>query len=161
MPQLDFSTFASQAFWMILSFCTLWFLLSTLVTPKLADIIEQRKRRIDEYVQKAEKLNMQAKKSLTQYRNTLAEAKILADKEISAAQTELQNYLEEQETQTTARLDKKIADSEFKLAKEKKATMQQIEEISQELAFDIVQKLGFSQITRQDILAVSQKDESV
>ena len=33
MPQLDLSTYASQAFWMILSFSVLWILLSVFVTP--------------------------------------------------------------------------------------------------------------------------------
>ena len=64
MPQLDLSTFASQAFWMVLSFCLLWILLSIFVTPKIADVLEQRKRKIDDYIRKAEKLNQQAKASL-------------------------------------------------------------------------------------------------
>lgn len=56
------------------------------------------------------------------------------------------------------RLNKQIADSEFKLATEKKETLQQIESLSQNLAFEIVQKLGFTQISKEDIAnAAAQK----
>ena len=57
------------------------------------------------------------------------------------------------------KLNRKIADNEFLLAKEKKNTLQQIENISEDLAFEIVQKLGFSNITRQDIALTAQKEK--
>ena len=40
MPQLDLSTYASQAFWMVLCFSLLWLLLSIFITPKIADVLE-------------------------------------------------------------------------------------------------------------------------
>ena len=61
----------------------------------------------------------------------------------------------EEERLSNERLNKQIADSEFKLAKEKKETMQQIQNLSQNLAVDIVQKLGFAEITENDVKAVA------
>ena len=84
MPQLDLSTYASQAFWMILSFSVLWILLSVFVTPKITDILEQRKRKMDDYIRKAEKLNQQAKLSLEKYEKALNDAKIKANENILA-----------------------------------------------------------------------------
>ena len=155
MPQLDLSTYASQAFWMVLCFSLLWLLLSIFITPKIADVLEQRKRKIDDYIRKAEKLNQQAKASLEKYEQTLNEAKAKAAADIAANQKESAAFLAEEERLFNERLNKQIADSEFKLAKEKKETMQQIQNISQNLAFDIVQKLGFAQITENDVEAVA------
>ena len=155
MPQLDLSTYASQAFWMVLCFSLLWLLLSIFITPKIADVLEQRKRKIDDYIRKAEKLNQQAKASLEKYEQTLNEAKAKAAADIAANQKESAAFLAEEERLLNERLDKQIADSEFKLAKEKKETMQQIQNLSQNLAFDIVQKLGFAQITENDVEAVA------
>ena len=155
MPQLDLSTYASQAFWMVLCFSLLWLLLSIFITPKIADVLEQRKRKIDDYIRKAEKLNQQAKASLEKYEQTLNEAKAKAAADIAANQKESAAFLAEEERLLNERLNKQIADSEFKLAKEKKETMQQIQNLSQNLAFDIVQKLGFAQITENDVEAVS------
>ena len=155
MPQLDLSTYASQAFWMVLCFSLLWLLLSIFITPKIADVLEQRKRKIDDYIRKAEKLNQQAKASLEKYEQTLNVAKAKAAADIAANQKESAAFLAEEERLLNERLNKQIADSEFKLAKEKKETMQQIQNLSQNLAFDIVQKLGFAQITENDVEAVA------
>ena len=159
LPQLDLSTYVSQAFWLVLCFCLLWFAVTNFITPKIADVIEQRKRKINEYIQKADKLNSQAKEALDKYTETLASAEKKAEQDIAKERSELNAYLRETENKMTAQLNKKIADNEFNLAKEKQATMQQIETITEDLAFEIVQKLGFSGITRKDVAEVLKKDK--
>ncbi len=151
MPQLDLSTFASQAFWMVVSFSLLWFLMAMFITPKITDVLEQRKRKIDDYINKAEKLNQQAKTSLEKYEQALNDAKAKAAADIATCQKESAAYLAAEQKLLNERLNKQIAESEFKLATEKKETLQQIEQLSQNLAFDIVQKLGFSHISKEDV----------
>lgn len=161
MPQLDLSTFASQAFWMVLSFCLLWILLSIFVTPKIADVLEQRKRKIDDYIRKAETLNQQAKASLAKYEQALNEAKQKAAASIAENQKESASFLVAEEKLLNERLNKQIADSEFKLATEKKETLLQIESLSQNLAFEIVQKLGFTNISKKDIIDAADRKGNV
>ena len=160
MPQLDWSTYLSQAFWLLVCFCALWALLSNLVTPKLADVIEQRKRKINDYVQKAEQLNRQAQNSLLKYQQTLAEAQAQAQKQLEMGRAELKAELDTKAAKMTKEINQKIADSELILATEKQETLQQIESISQDLAYHIVQKLGFSKISKKDIalIALEEKD---
>lgn len=160
LPQLDLSTYMSQAFWLVLCFCLLWFAVANFITPKIADVIEQRKRKINEYIQKADQLNSQAKSALDKYNETLASAEKNAEQEIEKGNSELKNYLRDAEHKMSVQLNKKIADNEFALAKEKKDTLQQIENIAEDLAFDIVRKLGFSSITRQNIAEVSRKGKT-
>ena len=151
MPQLDFSTFATQAFWMVFSFCLLWIFISIFITPKIADVLEQRKRKIDDYISKAENLNNKAQASLEKYQAALEDAKNKAAADIANNQKELAAYLADAEKDMTERLNKKVADSEFLLAKEKKETLLQVQNISQNIAFEIVQKLGFKDITKDDV----------
>ena len=92
---------------------------------------------------------------MEKYEQTLNEAKAKAAADIAANQKESAAFLAEEERLLNERLNKQIADSEFKLAKENKETMQQIQNLSQNLAFDIVQKLGFAQITENDVEAVA------
>ncbi|MBR6355406.1 MAG: hypothetical protein IKR92_01000 [Alphaproteobacteria bacterium] len=159
MPQLDVSSYISQMFWLLLSFCALWFLLSTFIVPKLADVVEQRKRKIDEYVQKAEALNAQAQKSLEKYNETISLAEQQAEEDRNKGKEELKAYLQKTEADMAVNLNKKIADNEFMLATEKSNTLQQIEVIAQDLAYQIVQKLGFTNIRKQDIAALTPKDK--
>ncbi|MBR1903690.1 MAG: hypothetical protein IJ824_00730 [Alphaproteobacteria bacterium] len=160
MPQLDWSTYLSQAFWLLVCFCALWILLANLVTPKLADVIEQRKRKINDYVEKAEQLNRQAQNSLLKYQQTLAEAQAQAQKQLDIGRAELKAKLDAKAAKMTKEINQKIADSELVLATEKQETLQQIEAISQDLAYHIVQKLGFNNISKKDIalIALEEKD---
>ena len=102
---------------------------------------------------------MQAKEALNKYNAALAEAENTAQNEMQNGKAELKAYLDDAENKMTAKLNRKIADNEFLLAKEKKNTLQQIENISEDLAFEIVQKLGFSNITRQEIALIAQKEK--
>lgn len=158
MPQLDLSTYISQVFWLLICFLSLWALLSIFVMPKLADTIEQRKRKIYDYIQKADDLNNQAKKSLNNYNLKLAQAKEQAQQITVSGKEELKNSLTTQEKELSAQLNQKIADNEFLLAKEKKNTLQQIDIISQDLAYEIVQKLGFNSIKKQDIAELAKRE---
>ena len=158
MPQLDISTYISQAFWVILCFSFLWLFLAIFVTPKIADIQEQRKRKIYDYLQKAEKLNNQAKLSLEKYQNSLERAKKKAFDDFEQNKKEMSEHLIEAEYQLNQKLNQKFAESEFILAKEKNETLQQIENLSQDIAFDIIQKMGFSSISKRKIATVTKGD---
>ena len=46
LPQLDHSTYASQVFWLTLTFVTLYFFVASVVIPKLGGIIEERQAKI-------------------------------------------------------------------------------------------------------------------
>ena len=160
MPQLDWSTFVSQAFWLIVCFCALWAMLAFWIMPKLANVVEQRKRKIVDYVQKADSFNTAAKNSLNKYNETLAAAKAQAEQQLSDGRAELKKQLESTNRQMTEQLNKKIADNEFLLASEKNETLLQIEDISQELAYSILQKLGFLNISREEVAKVALKEKN-
>ena len=160
MPQLDFSMYASQGLWMIVFFCLLWVMLAIFVTPKIADIQEQRKRKIHEYVRKAEQLNRKAKNALERYETAIADAQNRAKLEMENHQNQVKNHLKEAEAQMSAKLNQQIASSEFLLAKEKQETLLQIESISEVLALEIAQKLGFSEVSMQDIRQIAKKENS-
>ena len=102
-------------------------------------------------------MNQQAKTSLEKYEQALNGAKAKAAADIAACQKESAAYLAAEQKLLNERLNKQIAESEFKLATEKKETLQQIEQLSQNLAFDIVQKLGFSHISKEDVLKAARK----
>ena len=151
MPQLDTSTFFSQAFWMLVCFVFLWLMLSFLVMPKLADIIEKRKRKINEYLQKAEQLNGRAKHSLDEYNKIIASTEKLITQQEEKDKVQIKKLLDNTENKTIKNLHNKLLKHTELLKKEKQGLLKQVENLSVQLAFDIVQKFGFSEITLQDV----------
>ena len=50
MPQLDFSVFPSQLFWLCVTFFTMLFVMSKFIIPRIAEMINLRKEKIDDYL---------------------------------------------------------------------------------------------------------------
>lgn len=159
MPQLETSTFLSQIFWLLITFFSLWFMMSWFIIPRIEEIIEQRRQKIDGYIQKAEKINKQALQSLEKYEKSLQKAKQEADERIAQNKAELSRSIAEKHAEIEDILNRKIADNEYILAKERMETLAAINEVSLSLASEIISKLDIEPIDKEKLqLAVSDKD---
>ena len=67
MPQFDVSTYIAQIFWLITTFLCFWFIMDKVIIPKITSTMDERKRKYDELIIKAEKINKKAKASLQKY----------------------------------------------------------------------------------------------
>ena len=74
MPQIEVSTFASQIFWLILCFATLYYLLSRKALPRVSEILEARQDRIAADLDHAQRLRRDAEKTLQTYEQAMAKA---------------------------------------------------------------------------------------
>lgn len=141
MPQLETSTYLSQFFWLLVSFLSLWFFMAWVIIPKIEEVMEQRRRKIDDYVQKAEKINKQALQSLAKYEKALQKAKNEAEQSLEKNKIYLEEKVANKHTELENLLNKKIADTEYVLAKERQETLAAINEVSNKLALNILTKL--------------------
>ena len=57
MPQLDFSTFLPQIFWLFVSLTFLYIILSRYGLPRVSDVIEERKDIIAQDIDSAKKFS--------------------------------------------------------------------------------------------------------
>ena len=56
MPQLDFSTFPNQIFWLLVALVIIYVILSQIGLPRIAGILADRQGRITRDIEAAEKL---------------------------------------------------------------------------------------------------------
>jgi F-type H+-transporting ATPase subunit b len=141
MPQLEVSTYTTQIFWLIVTFMSFWFVMAKLIVPKIAEMVELRKRKYDDYILKAEEINKKALAVLKQYEETLAVAKADANEKIAANENELKLFIAEKEKEIDHQLKLKIEENEALLAREKQETLKRLDELSLNIAYQIVQKL--------------------
>lgn len=151
MPQLDTSTFTSQLFWLIVCFFSMLFIMSRFIVPRIADILEQRQRKIDGYLNKAHNIRLEAEESLKKYQDALAEATAEANRSLAATQAELNAYMQAKQDELAAKLQKKIAAGEAEIAKSKEEAMARVKDMSEELARAVVAKIGLTSITAKQI----------
>ena len=75
MPQLNPEFWASQIFWLILIFSILYIIIWKIFLPKITDSIENRKSRIVNDLNEAQKLKENAEKKLNEYNKIIEDIK--------------------------------------------------------------------------------------
>ena len=53
LPQLDFSTYPTQVFWLVVSFAILYLLMSQVAIPRISEVLEGRQERFANDLDKA------------------------------------------------------------------------------------------------------------
>jgi F-type H+-transporting ATPase subunit b len=85
MPQLDFSTFASQIFWLVAIFAVLYVLMARVGLPRVGAMIEQRQARIEGDLERAAQMKAEAEAVMAAYERALADARAQAQATLKEA----------------------------------------------------------------------------
>lgn len=151
MPQLDFSIFPSQLFWLSISFFTMLLIMSKLIIPRIAEMIELRREKIEGNLEKAAEIKGEAEKSLEKYRKALQDATNDANQSLQKTQQELQAMIERKQDDLSSKLAAQIAEGEKKILNSKNKVLQQVDDISVEIALEIMKKLNLKDFKAQDL----------
>jgi len=141
MPQLDSTWFASQLFWLVIAFGTLYLILSRLVLPPLQEVFARRKQAIEGDIEQAQRLKSQAEKARQDYERMLAEARLAAQKLIDDAMLEHKAGAEQQNKVLDKQLEQQLADAMRKIATRKKELIVALTPTTADLTALIVEKL--------------------
>jgi len=128
MPQLDPASFAPQLVWLAISFIILYVLLSVYALPKLGGILEARKTRIADDLEKAAQLRDEAEKALAEYEAELKQARQEAQAIVQKARSAAAEKLEQEEAKLKARLADNMRDAEARLEEARQAALANINE---------------------------------
>jgi F-type H+-transporting ATPase subunit b len=115
MPLLETHSYASQLFWLIISFTLLYFLLSKICIPKVTKILELRDAKINGAIEKARQLQEEAIKLREDYESKLAKATITKNEMIDKTLREITIDIENKNIKSEQKFSKMLADAEKKL----------------------------------------------
>lgn len=153
MPQLDFSTFPSQIFWLAISFILLYVLLSKICLPTIREVLQNRQSRISGDLKKAESLKEKAKEAETSIQTALDSAKHNANEMIGKAR---KKALEE-ETKRHAKLDENInkqhEEAEQRVSQVKKDAEMQLLPVILQATADVYESLTGQKANQKEVEA--------
>ena len=153
MPQLDPKYWASQAFWLILVFTTLFISISKFYLPKIKDNLDNRENKIKEDLENANKFKEQSEQKLKEYEKILDNAK----KEVSKIHFESKNILDKNIQKKKDEIEKEIEQEITKTQKEiieiKKNSITSIQNISENIAANIIEKISGDKLNESSIKA--------
>lgn len=142
MPQLDTTWFASQIFWLIIAFSTLYYLLSRKGLPRLGEILEARQDRIAADLDEAERLRRDAEEALASYEKLIAGAQGEAHTLLAETQARLQAAAAERQAELDGQLAKQLAEAEARIAAAKESALAELEDAAIGAAQAAAQRLA-------------------
>ena len=142
MPQLDFSTFPNQIFWLVVTLVVIYLVLSRVALPRIASVLAERSGTITNDLATAEELKLQAVEAEKAYQQALADARAEAHKIVAAAKAEMQEELDAATAKADAEIAAKAAESEKAISAIRESALQSVQEVASETAQDIVAALA-------------------
>jgi F-type H+-transporting ATPase subunit b len=150
MPQFDPSSFASQIFWLAVTFVALYFVMARVVVPRIADVLDTRRRRIETNLEKAETLKKDAATALAAYEKAVGEAREQARGLIAEAGRHIAETAAREEAELAKRLAARVAESEAGIARALEAAMGGVREAAAEATADAAQRLIGERLDRAE-----------
>jgi F-type H+-transporting ATPase subunit b len=149
VPQIEVSTFASQIFWLIICFATLYYLLSRKALPRVAEILEARQDRIAADLDEAQRLRVEAEAALEEYEAAVAKAQAEAHSLLSEAQARLQAESAERQAELDAKLAKQVASAEAEIEAAKQAALKELRSSAVTVAQAATEQLAGLKVTKK------------
>lgn len=141
MPQLDFTTFAPQLFWLAVSFIVLYGLMRWLALPRVEQVITSRREHLNGDLARAAALKSEAETALATYRKTLAEARAAAQATLRETSEKLAAEAAERQRQLAATLAEQIEAAEQRIRAMKQEALAEVRGIATEVGGAVVERL--------------------
>ncbi len=150
-PPFNAETFASQLFWLALTFAFLYWFVSKIALPRIGSVIDERRQRIDTNLAEAAGLKAKAEEALAAYETGLASAKVNARAIAEETRARLAGESEARRKVLEQELSSRIADAEKAIADTKTQALGHVGEIASDAASAIVERLLGSAPTAVDV----------
>ena len=140
MPQLNPEFWSAQIFWLILIFSSLYLIIWKIFLPKITYSIENRKSRIVNDLDEAQKLKENAEKKLKEYNKIIENSKKEAKKIIDDSKKKLDKDIEIKKQKFNEEIEKELALVEKEIKDLKKTSLSNINKIAVETSAEIIKK---------------------
>jgi F-type H+-transporting ATPase subunit b len=141
MPQLDFSTFAPQIVWLVITFVALYFLMSKVALPRISVVLENRRDRIANDLDEAQRLRAETENVIQVYEAELAEARAKAHGIAAETREKLNAEIAVEQAKIDEKIDARMAEAEAKITAMKDQAMGEVNAAAADTADAIIRSL--------------------
>ena len=142
MPQFDPSSFPSQIFWLVVSFIALYLVVSKIAVPRIAEVLEQRHRLVQDDIERAAALKAETDAAIASYEQAMAEARSQAQDHVRAITSEMKTVADKKTAEITAAVNEQTASAEVRIAKAKADALDGMKSLAADSAREVVAKLA-------------------
>jgi len=142
MPQLDFSTWANQIFWLVLALIAIYLILSRVALPRIAAVLAERQGTITNDIAAAEDLKSKAADAEAAYDKALLDARAEAQRIITEAKADMQADLDKAIAKADEQIAAQSAESEKAIAEIRAGAVESVKAVAKDTVKEIVAAMG-------------------
>ena len=154
MPQLNPEFWSAQIFWLILTFSSLYLIIWKIFLPKITYSIENRKSRIVNDLDEAQKLKENAEKKLKEYNKIIENTKKEAKKIIEDSKKKLDKDIENKKKKFNDEIEKELVAIEKEIKDLKKSSLSNVNKIAVETSANIITQIIDSDVNKSNVSAI-------
>ena len=154
MPQLNPEFWVSQIFWLVLTFCLLYVILSKLILPKISNNLESRKSQILENIETAEKQREESEKKLKEFEKIILESKLEAKSYFNEARQKILDDINNKRNALDKEIDNEVNAAEQEIINLKNASSEKIKNIAIETSSELIKQLIGEEANNSSISAI-------
>ncbi|MBL6934368.1 MAG: F0F1 ATP synthase subunit B' [Alphaproteobacteria bacterium] len=162
MPQLDVALYPPQLIWLVISFTLLYLAMAKVALPRISEVLEKRRDRIDGDLDKAAVLKKEADEALAAYEESMAEAKTQALAVIKEASDKLTEDSAARHAELSATIADQAEAAEATIARAKESALADIGGIAEDITSQAAAKLiGAKKVDKkqlQDAVTAAMKE---
>ncbi|MEL7343983.1 MAG: F0F1 ATP synthase subunit B' [Pseudomonadota bacterium] len=142
LPQLDFSTFPNQIFWLVITLVAIYLILNRVAIPRISAVLAERSGTITNDLVAAEELKQRAADAEAAYEKALADARASAQKIAADAKAEMQAQIDDAVAKADAEIAAKASESEARVAEIRDGALAAIEEVAKATTGEVLNAMG-------------------
>ncbi|MEL6920072.1 MAG: F0F1 ATP synthase subunit B [Pseudomonadota bacterium] len=150
-PPFDTSTFASQLFWLAITFGFFYWFISKIISPRIGEILETRQDRIAQDLAKAQDLSDETNAAIAAYEQDLATAKANANDIAQKARDKAKAEAEAERAKVDDDLNAKLTEAETRISDIRAKAMGEVSTIAQDTASELIGKLIGAKVTKAEL----------
>jgi len=154
MPQLNPEFWSAQIFWLILIFSTLYLVIWKIFLPKITYSIENRKSKIVNDLDEAQKLKENAEKKLNEYKEIIEKSKKDAKKIVENGKKLLDKDIESKKMKIDDQIEVELKNSEKEIKDLKKSSLESISVIALEVSSEVLKQILSTEVNRSNVTAI-------
>jgi len=163
MPQLNPEFWVSQIVWLVLTFGILYIVLSKLILPKISDNLESRKSQILENIETAETQREESEKKLREFEKIILDSKLEAKNHFNEIRQRTLEDINNKRSELEKEIDKEIDAADEEINNLKINSNEKIKNIAVETSSELIKQLIGEEVNNSSISAIvdeqSKKDK--
>ncbi len=148
LPQLDPATYPPQIVWLVIAFAILYVLMWRVALPRVGQVLEDRQRRIEGNLKKAEAFKADAEAAAAAYDKAMTDARAAGQEVLREARERIAADAAERHETLGEKLNAQIAAAEERIAQARTEAVASIRDVAVDVTVAAVAKLVESDVER-------------